>query len=70
MHFITLIDIPAIYSLFRMALSASASVSKETMADACLLVFLFSIKDIQLDLITGFKPLNILISSSRRSKPS
>ena len=53
-----------------MALSASASVSKETMADACLLVFLFSIEDIQLGLITGFRPLNILISSSNRSRPS
>jgi hypothetical protein len=46
MHFIILIDIPTIYSLFRMALSASVLVSKEIMADACILVFLFSIEDI------------------------
>jgi hypothetical protein len=70
MHFTTLIDVPAIYSLFRMALSASALVSKEIIADACILVFLFSIEDIQSGLITGFRPLNILISSSRRSRPS
>jgi hypothetical protein len=46
MHFIILIDVPTIYSLFRMALSTSALVSKEIMADAYILVFLFSIEDI------------------------
>jgi hypothetical protein len=53
-----------------MVLSASALVSKKNMADACILVFLFFIEDIQLGLITGFRSLNILISSSRRSRPS
>jgi hypothetical protein len=53
-----------------MALSTSTLISKKTIADAYILIFLFSIKDIQLDLITGFKPLNILISSFKRSRPS
>jgi hypothetical protein len=49
---------------------AFALVPKDIMADACFFIFLFSIEDIQLGLITGFSPLNILISSFRRSRPS